>query len=169
MIVIGIGGKAHSGKDTAADFLVEKYGFVKVAFADALKEMIHKEYHIPKDQLWCDVKTPYVRKLLQDTGERARQQNPGHWVDLLWEKITKGNYGRVVIPDVRHVQERKFVEYDMRGVSIEIIRTEGRPIEHNPDHISEQKMRDWDYIIHNDGSKEELFQKIENMLKTEEV
>ena len=75
----------------------------------------------------------------------------------------------MVIPDVRHVQERKFVEYDMRGVSIEIIRTEGRPIEHNPDHISEQKMRDWDYIIHNDGSKEELFQKIENMLKTEEV
>lgn len=39
-MIIGITGVAGSGKDTAADYLVSKYGFTKVSFAAILKNML---------------------------------------------------------------------------------------------------------------------------------
>lgn len=36
---IGLSGKAGSGKDTVADYLVKNYGYTKVSFAGALKQM----------------------------------------------------------------------------------------------------------------------------------
>ena len=39
-MIIGFTGKAGSGKDTAADYLVSKYGFEKVSFAAILKKML---------------------------------------------------------------------------------------------------------------------------------
>jgi len=36
--VVGIGGKLASGKDTVADYLVDKYGWVKFGMSDALAE-----------------------------------------------------------------------------------------------------------------------------------
>ncbi len=38
MPIIGIGGKARNGKDTVADYLVDKYEFTKIGFTDALYE-----------------------------------------------------------------------------------------------------------------------------------
>lgn len=36
--IIALAGAAGAGKDTVADYLVSQYGFVKIAFADALRE-----------------------------------------------------------------------------------------------------------------------------------
>jgi len=44
MNVIGISGKARSGKDTTANFLRDKYGFVVVHFADALYKEAQEVY-----------------------------------------------------------------------------------------------------------------------------
>ena len=38
MIIVGLSGKAGSGKDTVANYLVEKHNFTKLAFAGVLKE-----------------------------------------------------------------------------------------------------------------------------------
>ena len=38
MNLIGFMGQAGSGKDTAADYLVKYYDFIRVAAADAMKE-----------------------------------------------------------------------------------------------------------------------------------
>ena len=38
MQLIGFMGQAGSGKDTAADYLVDQYKFIRVAAADAMKE-----------------------------------------------------------------------------------------------------------------------------------
>lgn len=38
-VVLGVNGFAGAGKDTFADILVEKYGFVKMAFADPMREI----------------------------------------------------------------------------------------------------------------------------------
>lgn len=35
-MILGIGSKARQGKDTAAEFLISKYGFILIHFADAL-------------------------------------------------------------------------------------------------------------------------------------
>jgi hypothetical protein len=39
-MIIGITGYARSGKDTAANVLVEEFGFTKLAFADGVREML---------------------------------------------------------------------------------------------------------------------------------
>lgn len=52
-MLIAISGRAGSGKDTAADFLVKNHGFVKVAFADPIKRVCLEVYpKIPLEYLW---------------------------------------------------------------------------------------------------------------------
>ena len=52
MKVIAISGWKRSGKDTAANELINKHGYTRVAFADLLKDMVAKEYDIPRTH--CD-------------------------------------------------------------------------------------------------------------------
>lgn len=52
MKVIAISGYKRSGKDTSADILVKDYNFMRVAFADVLKDMVAQEYGIPREH--CD-------------------------------------------------------------------------------------------------------------------
>ena len=52
MKVIAISGWKRSGKDTIAQQLIEAHGFKRVAFADPLKDMVSKEYNIPRNH--CD-------------------------------------------------------------------------------------------------------------------
>lgn len=51
-MIIGISGRAGSGKDTAADFLVREYGFVKVSLADELKRICMRVFDFSEEQLW---------------------------------------------------------------------------------------------------------------------
>ena len=51
MKVIAISGWKRSGKDTAANLLISS-GYERVAFADVLKDMVAKEYNIPREH--CD-------------------------------------------------------------------------------------------------------------------
>lgn len=52
MNIIGITGKAGSGKDTVADLLVRDHGFVKVALADPLKRICKEVFGFTDEQLW---------------------------------------------------------------------------------------------------------------------
>lgn len=51
MKIIAISGWKRSGKDTAAEYLIDVYGYKKLAFADALRSMVSEEYGIPLEQL----------------------------------------------------------------------------------------------------------------------
>jgi hypothetical protein len=51
-MIIGLCGKAGSGKDTTADILVKNHGFVKVAFADILKRFCMEVFTFSEEQLW---------------------------------------------------------------------------------------------------------------------
>lgn len=52
MRVLAISGKKKSGKDTAANFLVREKGFVRLGFADILKDMASELYDVPRS--WFD-------------------------------------------------------------------------------------------------------------------
>lgn len=52
MNIIGLLGKAGSGKDTAADVLVAAHGFVKVSMADPLKRICKDVFAFTDEQLW---------------------------------------------------------------------------------------------------------------------
>lgn len=50
--VLGLLGPAGSGKDLVADWLVEKKGFLKVAFVDPMKRFVFDAFGIGWDHLW---------------------------------------------------------------------------------------------------------------------
>ena len=64
-MIIGVSGKARSGKDVFAEFLaeelIEKTGnvYVMMAYAHELKCMAQKEFDLSWDQLWGDEKETY--------------------------------------------------------------------------------------------------------------
>lgn len=49
--VVALSGWKGSGKDTVADFLVEEYGYTKLSFASALKDMVASTYGIDRHML----------------------------------------------------------------------------------------------------------------------
>ncbi len=51
-MIIGIVGQANSGKDTLANFLVDRYGLTQVTFATPMKQFIWKVFDFSKEQLW---------------------------------------------------------------------------------------------------------------------
>jgi hypothetical protein len=51
-MLIGMSGLANSGKDTAANFMVERHGHAKVALADPIKRFARDLYAFTDQQLW---------------------------------------------------------------------------------------------------------------------
>jgi hypothetical protein len=49
---IGFCGFKGSGKDTAADYLVARYGYTKISLADPLKRVCQQIFSFPADHLW---------------------------------------------------------------------------------------------------------------------
>lgn len=50
--IIGISGTMGVGKDTSADVLVSKFGFVKVSLADEMKRICKRVFGFSDEQLW---------------------------------------------------------------------------------------------------------------------
>ena len=60
MILIGLAGHAGSGKDSVADYLVSRYGFVKSSFSDALYREVAAAFGLPDESLLRDRATKEV-------------------------------------------------------------------------------------------------------------
>jgi len=54
MINLGLHGPAGSGKNTVADYLSERYGFVQYAFADDVRDEVQAAYNLPDQSLLRD-------------------------------------------------------------------------------------------------------------------
>lgn len=108
MIILGISGRAGVGKDTAADYLVANYDFVKISFADVMKRICFDVFDFTEDQLWGisanrnivlsqyqeDDLSP--RKALQALGDWGRNLYPNTWIEyalkIAKELNTNSNY-----------------------------------------------------------------------------
>jgi len=148
-MLIGLMGKARSGKDTVADYLVNNYSFEKVAFADPVKDFVEKHFHIPKEELYGK-KTHLSRRVLQGIGDGCREEfGKNIWIEKLTENTKEK--GDLVISDVRYANEAAYIKKN-GGVLIRIIRDSGQPIEYNAGHVSEieQEKVIPDFSIHND-------------------
>jgi hypothetical protein len=93
MNLIGICGKSNAGKDTAADILVEDFGYVKVALADPMKRACADWFGWDEQTLWGPSEKrnePHAhlggltpRHALQTLGtEWGRDCYPDVWVDI---------------------------------------------------------------------------------------
>ena len=70
---IMLNGRGGAGKDIFADYLVDNYGFKKIAFADGIYEIAYKYFGM----------TIKDRDLLQKIGEKMREIDPLVWVNVL--------------------------------------------------------------------------------------
>lgn len=124
MAIIGIVGFASAGKGTVADYLVNKHNYVKIAFADPLKDAASVIFDWPRhllegdtvpsrafrekpDDFWSAKfgKQFTPRMALQQLGTEACRGvfHENIWVHLLEKRI--GNQKNVVITDVRFPNE----------------------------------------------------------------
>jgi hypothetical protein len=168
-MIIGLSGYAQSGKNTVADILVDHHGFIALAFADPIKELVYdinpKINSIEIQKLvneygWDIVKQdPEVRRLLQTTGEAGRQGIDEYlWVAMTLSQIKDPYEGRYVITDVRFPNEAAAIT----AQGGQIWRIERPGVDAVNDHVSETALDAWVFeeTIINDGTIEDLKKKI---------
>jgi len=170
-MIIGITGKARTGKDTFAEYLAEeiynriKKRFVLMAYAHELKLRVQKDFDLSYEQLWGDQKeiedrrykcNPYMsdsnkenwtpREILQAYGEFFRSINYNFWVEHLFRTIREKEYNNVIITDVRHPNEADpVVEQGGYIIKVTSDRSDREKI-HGSNHISETAMDNYSHI-----------------------
>lgn len=189
MEIVGLSGYARSGKDEAAKVLSE-FGFIRVAFADKLREVLYALNPIVfqtwerKNEVFLDAEplTRYVqdvieeygwdgykeslygneiRRLLQRLGTEAGRQ--ALW-DSIWIDAAFAGLpedAKVVVTDCRFPNEAE--EVTKRGGQIwRISRAGVGPANQHPSETSMDNWP-WDLEIKNDGTLEEFQQTIRSM------
>lgn len=82
-----INGKARSGKDTIADYIVKQTGAKKLWFAKPLKDYCIKYFDLTEDECY-DNKTELSRRVLQAVGKMFRDEiNKNYWVNQVVNQI----------------------------------------------------------------------------------
>lgn len=93
-LILGLCGHAGTGKDTAADYICEQYGFVKLGWADELKRFCRRIFGFRTDQLWG----PSELRGVPD--ERFR--TAAAWDEVFTEIGTFGpEWAKSLVPSVR--------------------------------------------------------------------
>lgn len=129
--IVGLVGFIGSGKGTVADYLVEHDGYVKINFADALKDAVavifgwprhllegdtkeSREFREQPDEYWSrkldKIVTP--RWVLQVVGTECFRDviSPHIWVSAVEKKIIDNQYEKVVISDCRFPNELEMIK-----------------------------------------------------------
>ena len=130
-MIIGICGLIGSGKDTIADYLVKDHKFVKISFADKLKDTVATLFEWDRDlldgkteqsRLWREQEDHFWSKelkkkvapryVLQVFGTECMRDGfyDGIWVSMLKKKVTENPDINWVIPDVRFENEVKVLK-----------------------------------------------------------
>ena len=180
-MILGLTGYSRVGKDTVADYLVDAYGFEKIAFATPLKRIVRDTNPI----LGADVRDPgrnirlqealeyltedqvkalypeYVRLLKKFGTEGIRTEEPEFWIKAARRQVTNEsrNY---VFTDVRFTNEAALVKFAMGGTLWHIDRPgaggDGHSSELFPGYLQE------DHYIMNDGTLGELYLRIDDVM-----
>jgi dephospho-CoA kinase len=176
-MIIGFAGKKRSGKDTIANYLVEKHDFKRFAFGDAVKEVSRHLFGLSDEQLYGNNKEVIdkdlgvsPREIFQKLGtEFGREYIHELFPDLrvsrgtLWtyhfEKFVKDNKEKnIVISDVRFKNEINVI----RKYGGKIYFIDSTYAKKGDLHISEEINSDkyeYDGIITNYGTLEDFYNK----------
>jgi hypothetical protein len=166
--VLGLSGYARSGKDTAADYLVDSYGFTKMSFADPMKKALitldpmidfgeGRAYLSQAIRVgWDELKkiSTEIRPLLQRMGTEIGRNMWGEdfWVDAAINSIPDGS--KVVFADVRFPNEARAVK-ELGG---QVWRVERNGVGPANSHVSETALDGYkfDKVFDNSSSIEDF-------------
>lgn len=185
MIIIGVTGKAGCGKNTVADYLRDNYGFKALAFADPIKDMLCSLLSINREELELEkVKSiPHpllgvtVRAALQTLGtEWGRDRvNSNLWSRIVEDRIKVSGSPMHVISDLRFLNEAEMLSRN-KGTIFYVTREDIHDRiqgETEKSHASEanydkilKKYKNRTITIANNGSIEDLYQKLDFTIKT---
>ncbi len=170
--IILFAGKAGAGKNFSADkaaFVLDESNITskQVAFADKVKETAYS-------LLWDGVKDERGRRLLQHVGAVGREYDKDIWVKLCIKEIDSWEgTGVALITDLRFPNELEKVKEAFPN-KVKVVHIIGRQADlgNNAKDISEHAMDefdDYDYVINNNGSEEDLLQEVRAMLSSFEI
>lgn len=168
MKVIGLTGRAGTGKDTVADRLVSHYGFVKCSFAGPLKAMLkaigvdcenretkelpHQVFGVSPRRMAQTLGTEWMRNSVVQDG----------WIRLAEQFVQQvQDVQGVVFQDVRFENEATFIR--SQGTLIHI---EGRMVEAVAAHESEKGIvfRDVDRCLLNNKTIDVAFRRLQDIM-----
>lgn len=114
-------GRCGSGKTTASNYLVERYGAAKFTFAQPLKELAMHLFEFTREQVYGDALAKETidprygvtpRVFMQRLGAGAREYiDPNIWINGCFHRIMgefhygAAGYDLYTLDDVRHVNE----------------------------------------------------------------
>ena len=159
--ILALGHRSGVGKDTLASILVEEHGFVRLAFADALKAVLGALCpYLERDvadaiaELGIEEakRSPIpVRAVLIDLGNAVRAHvSPDAWVLAVTRKIDEAPDGRFVITDLRFPHEVRTLR-DRGGYLIRVDR-KAAPVSDDVSDRALEGFDQWDAIVDNNGS-----------------
>lgn len=158
---IALGHQARVGKDTFADYITKSSPFptTRVSFAEG----VYGVAGVVQTFLGKPIeKDP---GLLQMIGTELRNHyGENIWVDRALKKISDiPSYHNVIVTDMRF--ENEMVALKENGFTTVKITRKDRPIDRNPNHISETALAQakFDHSIENDGDMEQYFRKIQTL------
>ena len=169
--LIGIAGRARSGKDTAANFVIAAIGGYRYSFADPIHAMLAPLGVDMNDPYWQARKEDVIpalgvspRRMMQTLGTEWGRQliNPDLWLIMAHQRLLQSGPG-MVIPDVRFDNEAAWIRKH-GGRIIHVVRPDTKAVEA---HASEDgiEMQDTDARLFNSGTLEELQLSVRELLR----
>jgi len=179
MILIGVTGKARSGKDTVAKMLIEDLELMKYSFADPMKEAARVMFGLTDEHVNGDLKETVIpelgvspRHILQTLGTDWVRDMIRLWVvlaqrrlDAIRELGPASFCNGLIVPDVRFEDEAMFI-HDNGGILIHVVRDGAPKVEA---HRSENgiEFQEGDILIDNNGSLEDLHLTVSSLIEAE--
>ena len=163
--IIIFSGKQYSGKDTAAKIMLEKMSdFRRCAMGDIIKLTYGKQKGLSYDEI--EKNKSIYRQDLINLGNWGRAQSPDYWLEKIIEQE-----GNIIVTDVRVPHEyevfkaagaiaiRVEASRETRASRVELI-GENDITETGLDNI-----KDWDFIIDNNGDYENLISQVNTIIE----
>ena len=173
MKLIGLTGRARSGKDTVASYLGNKHKTGIYAFADPIKKACCNIFGITMDQFddpalkeknipyWGMSPRVMAQKLGTECGRDVFRKDI--WIkraELEWKNFNDMGVG-LIVSDVRFENESDWIRSE-GGIIIHVSRDDAQSVS---EHVSEAgiKFVDGDLRIDNNGTIKELYQLLEGV------
>jgi len=152
-------GKMQVGKTTSADYLVQKYGFIKLSFAGKLKEIAKDLW---PEQFECGQKP---RKLLQDLGMKMREIDQDVWVNYVLRIVRSlPKESNIVIDDLRFMNEYKALKNEGFFVVRILREVPPSPLDDPPSEKEVEQMP-YDLLLLNTGTLDRLYEKLDKIME----